>query len=122
MISRQPYHGSRRKLVLAFDVGTTYSGISYSILDPGEVPQIKGVTRSGFNSPVPDSHSSRHRFPAQETVGGDSKIPSILFYNRDGQVCAVGAEALQESVIEKAEDEEWTKLEWSRVHSVVSIS
>jgi hypothetical protein len=45
MISRQPYHGTHRKLVLAFDVGTTYSGISYSVLDPGEVPQIKGVTR-----------------------------------------------------------------------------
>ena len=24
-----PYAGTRRKLVLAFDVGTTYSGISY---------------------------------------------------------------------------------------------
>lgn len=43
--SRQPYHGLLRKLVLAFDVGTTYSGISYSILDPGEVPKILGVTR-----------------------------------------------------------------------------
>jgi len=52
--------------VLAFDVGTTYSGISYryatlqtepmdapstdlpdnSVLDPGVVPEIKGVTRS----------------------------------------------------------------------------
>jgi hypothetical protein len=42
---RQPFKGSRKKLVLAFDVGTTYSGISYSILDPGEVPQIRGVTR-----------------------------------------------------------------------------
>ncbi len=27
--ARSPYSGSRRKLVLAFDVGTTYSGISY---------------------------------------------------------------------------------------------
>ena len=45
MISRLPYHGPVRKLVLAFDVGTTYSGISYCILDPGDVPQIKGVTR-----------------------------------------------------------------------------
>jgi hypothetical protein len=42
---RQPFQGPCRKLVLALDVGTTYSGISYSILDPGEVPQIKGVTR-----------------------------------------------------------------------------
>ena len=29
MSTRENYHGLRRKLVLAFDVGTTYSGISY---------------------------------------------------------------------------------------------
>ena len=29
MSTRVIYHGPRRKLVLAFDVGTTYSGISY---------------------------------------------------------------------------------------------
>lgn len=119
MISRQPYHGSRRKLVLAFDIGTTYSGISYSILDPGEIPQIKGVTRSGFHYSSPGLGSLFCRFPAQENVGGDSKIPSILYYNQEGQVCSVGAEALQESVIEKAEDEAWTKLEWSRNHSII---
>ena len=39
------YSGYTRKLVLAFDVGTTYSGIGYAILDPGEVPKIQGVTR-----------------------------------------------------------------------------
>ena len=45
MLSRKPYHGRLRGLVVAFDVGTTYSGISYAILDPGEVPKIQGVTR-----------------------------------------------------------------------------
>ena len=45
MPSRQPYRGLSRKLVLAFDVGTTYSGISYCILDPGEVPKVLGVSR-----------------------------------------------------------------------------
>lgn len=45
MPPRQPYRGPSRKIVLAFDIGTTFSGVSYSILDPGEVPQIKGVTR-----------------------------------------------------------------------------
>ena len=45
MAVRQPYRGLRRQLVLAFDVGTTYSGVSYCILDPGVIPQIKGVTR-----------------------------------------------------------------------------
>jgi hypothetical protein len=86
--------------VLAFDVGTTYSGVSYSILDPDEIPEIKGVTR----------------FPAQEKVGGDSKIPSILYYNQQGQLCAAGAEALQEQVIEQADEEKWIKLEWWKLH------
>ena len=64
--SRSAFRGRGRKLVLAFDVGTTYSGISYryaniqteadgrysmihlilnSVLDPGVIPEIKGVTR-----------------------------------------------------------------------------
>ncbi|KZP05973.1 hypothetical protein FIBSPDRAFT_903144 [Athelia psychrophila] len=94
------YQGPERKLAIAFDCGTTYSGISYVILDPGKVPQIRGVTR----------------FPTQEAVGGDSKIPSILYYNSKGEVCAVGAEALQESVIEQAEEEEWLKLEGWKLH------
>ena len=65
MASRSVFRGARRKLVLAFDVGTTYSGISYryislpyliqvandwgldSLLDPGQVPEIKGITRWG---------------------------------------------------------------------------
>jgi len=45
MPDRPLYEGATRKLVLAFDVGTTYSGISYSILDPGYSPEILDVTR-----------------------------------------------------------------------------
>ncbi|KAH7912709.1 hypothetical protein BJ138DRAFT_1228273 [Hygrophoropsis aurantiaca] len=96
MLSRKPYSGLSRKLVLAFDVGTTYSGISYCMLDPGEIPKILGVSR----------------YPAQEHVGGDSKIPSILYYDKQGVARAIGAEALQEHIIEQAEDERWIKLEW----------
>jgi hypothetical protein len=65
--SRSVYCGARRKLVLAFNVGSLYSGISYryippcnavnrgfirvadacldSLLDPGRVPEFKGITR-----------------------------------------------------------------------------
>ncbi|KAH7929514.1 hypothetical protein BV22DRAFT_1080689 [Leucogyrophana mollusca] len=100
MLSRQPYSGLSRKLVLAFDVGTTYSGISYCLLDPGEVPKVQGVAR----------------YPAQEHVGGDSKIPSILYYDNHGAVRAIGAEALQEHIIEQAEEEGWTRLEWWKLH------
>ncbi|KIJ08849.1 hypothetical protein PAXINDRAFT_88277 [Paxillus involutus ATCC 200175] len=101
MISRQPYEGRSRKLVLAFDVGTTYSGVSYSILDPGEVPKILGVAS---------------RYPAQEHVGGDNKIPSILYYDQQGVVRAIGAETSQLHIIEQAEEGNWVKLEWWKLH------
>ncbi|KAF8155273.1 hypothetical protein BJ912DRAFT_1050978 [Pholiota molesta] len=95
MASRSAFNGPRRKLVLAFDVGTTYSGISYSVLDPGQVPEIKGVTR----------------FPAHEHISGASKIPTIIYYDRNGKVQAVGAEAMREGIYEQAEDEQWVKAE-----------
>ncbi|KAF8181785.1 hypothetical protein BJ912DRAFT_882045 [Pholiota molesta] len=100
MASRSAYPGSRRKLVLAFDVGTTYSGISYSVLDPGRVPEIKGVTR----------------FPALEHVNGASKIPTIIYYDRSGKVRAVGAEAASEGIYAQAEEEHWIKAEWFKLH------
>ncbi|GLB37967.1 putative ATP binding [Lyophyllum shimeji] len=100
MVTRTPYNGPRRKLVLALDVGTTFSGISFCILEPGQVPVIKGVTR----------------FPAQEQVGGDSKIPTIIYYDQYGVVRAAGAEALKEGLEDMIEDEGWTKAEWFKLH------
>ena len=47
--TRSPYKGTSRKLVLAFDIGTTYSGVSYALLDPGLVPEIKSVGRYLIN-------------------------------------------------------------------------
>ncbi|KAG5718638.1 hypothetical protein E4T56_gene16515 [Termitomyces sp. T112] len=97
---RGPYGGTTRKLVLAFDVGTTFSGISYSILDPGQVPEIRGVTR----------------FPAQEKVGGSSKIPTIIYYDKSGKVRAVGAEATRDELQDLIEEEGWVKAEWFKLH------
>jgi molecular chaperone DnaK (HSP70) len=124
MHTRQPYSGTHRRLVLGIDLGTTYSGVSYSILDPGQVPEIKGVNRSV-------THTSPHvfpqhfasfllifdRYPAQEQVGGDCKIPSIAYYDAAGRPRAFGAEALQEHIIEQAEDEQWMKVEWQFFYS-----
>lgn len=100
MASRIPYRESRRKLVIAFDVGTTFSGVSYSVLDPGQIPEIKGVTR----------------FPAQEHVTGSSKIPTIIYYDPRGSVRAVGAEAIKDGVLELATDNGWVKAEWFKLH------
>ncbi|KAA1467660.1 hypothetical protein DENSPDRAFT_770034 [Dentipellis sp. KUC8613] len=93
--TRKPYSGTTRSLVLAFDVGTTFSGVSYAILEPGEVPKIHGVTR----------------FPGQEHVAGNSKIPSIMYYDQDGNMKAAGAEADSAAMVDLAEDEGWTKAE-----------
>ncbi|KAI6044886.1 hypothetical protein EDC04DRAFT_2889550 [Pisolithus marmoratus] len=100
MYSRQPYEGPSRKLILAFDVGTTFSGISYCIVDPGETPIIQGVSK----------------FPGQEHIGGDNKIPSILYYDKEGRLQAAGAETQQPHIIEKAGKEEWVRLEWWKLH------
>ena len=42
---RKPYNGLQRKIVIAFDIGTTFSGASYALLIPGEPPVIQGVTQ-----------------------------------------------------------------------------
>lgn len=93
--TRKPYGGATRSLVIAIDVGTTFSGVSYAILEPGEIPKIHGVTR----------------FPGQEHVAGNSKIPSVLYYNKKGEMKAAGAEAEDAATKALAEDEEWVKVE-----------
>ncbi|KAI0738321.1 hypothetical protein C8Q80DRAFT_1113973 [Daedaleopsis nitida] len=100
MAPLKPYAGLSRKLVLGIDVGTTYSGVSYSILDPGEVPKILGVTR---------------RWPGQEKAG-DTKIPSILYYRPDGTVHSAGAEAAVPGIELEAEDEDLFLVQWFKLH------
>ncbi|KAN0094933.1 hypothetical protein V8E55_003220 [Tylopilus felleus] len=108
MLNLKPYTGPT-KLVVAFDVGTTFSGISYCILERGQVPEIHGVRRQAllFLGIL---------FPAQALVNGDAKVPSLLYYDKSGNVKAVGAEVLTEHVIEAALTEEWTRAEWWKLH------
>ena len=50
-------------------------------------------------------------FPGQEHVAGSYKIPTLMYYDRDGNVKAAGAEAEGNAIIDLAEDEGWTKAE-----------
>ncbi|RXW25662.1 hypothetical protein EST38_g138 [Candolleomyces aberdarensis] len=84
---RPMYRGDTQKLLLAFDIGTTFSGISYSILDPGK-----------------------------EHVGGDSKIPTVIYYDEGGKPCAIGAETLKEGIEADAEENNWNKAYWFKLH------
>lgn len=94
----KPYNGTKRSLTIAFDVGTTYSGVSYAILDPGDIPKTHTVTR----------------YPAQES--GSAKVPSVLYYNGDGSVFAAGAEATSPAMRLEAEDKDLIKVEWWKLH------
>ncbi|KIK13005.1 hypothetical protein PISMIDRAFT_18286 [Pisolithus microcarpus 441] len=95
---RPPYTGASRRLVIAFDIGTTYSGVSYSILTPGEIPEIFPVTR----------------FPHQGHVGGNCKIPTVIYYDKQGKVCATGIDDLGD--FDPDEVENWTKVQWFKMH------
>lgn len=52
-----------------------------------------------------------HRFPGQEHVAGNSKIPSVIYYDKSGKLMAAGAEAESNSILAQAEDEQWIKAE-----------
>ncbi|KAL9935213.1 hypothetical protein V8E36_005561 [Tilletia maclaganii] len=69
-----PYQGERQ-LIIAIDLGTTYSGASFCVLEPGKKPKIEDVKS----------------YPAQAT--GLSKVPSVVTYDRDCNARLFGAEA-----------------------------
>lgn len=44
-------------------------------------------------------------------MAGDTKIPSVMYYSKEGEVVAAGAEAETSETLVKAEDEGWTRVE-----------
>lgn len=131
MSTREPYKGSRRKLLLAFDIGTTYSGVSYWCVSGLSALPILNArfqsSRSWLGSghqvcykvhPYHSSHQSSwliiFRFPCQTRSGGDAKIPTVIYYDKNGDVKAIGAETLEfeEGLVEDDEKETFFKAEW----------
>lgn len=91
-----------------------------SILDPGQVPEIRSVMRSGRGYPsAPLELSCTPRYSTQ--VAGDAKIPTIIYYDANGTACAVGAEAMREGLHELVEDEGWTKTEWCVIFVLLGL-
>lgn len=106
MIHRIPYPGQKRRLVLAIDLGTTFSGSSYAILDPDQVPEIRTV----------------NRYPGQDA--SDAKIPTVIWYDLNGEVLAIGAEGPpqpEDVELQDDEDDGWEditnvfKVEWFKL-------
>ncbi|KIL55734.1 hypothetical protein M378DRAFT_134141 [Amanita muscaria Koide BX008] len=112
MIDHQPYPyiGTEKLLVIGIDVGTTLSGVSYALLEPGKVPRIRPVTR----------------FSGQREENGKSKICSVVCYDKDGNVIAVGPETDPEvnpmlSEIDDVRQAEWSVCEINVNHFFYSV-
>ena len=54
---------------------------------------------------------AQHRFPGQEHQAGNPKIPTVIWYDRHGDAVKAGAEAEDQSIINTAEEQGWTKVE-----------
>ncbi|KAJ7485160.1 hypothetical protein B0H11DRAFT_1152421 [Mycena galericulata] len=91
---RPPYSGNARKLIISIDVGTTFTATSFCLLQPGNVPKFEEILR----------------WPKQATP--DAKVPSVLYYDNNGNPKAFGAETEDEDTIIEAEENEWFKAEW----------
>lgn len=55
------------------------------------------------------------RFPYQEIISGNFKVPSVIWYDADGNVQAIGAGALRDGIEQEAEDGGWSKVEWCAI-------
>ncbi|KAF9783759.1 hypothetical protein BJ322DRAFT_1109608 [Thelephora terrestris] len=88
-IPRIRYSGPSRKLVVALDIGTTFSGAAYAFLDPGEVPRIQPVTRKAF----------------LVFIDLVPNIPSTLYYDQDGNFLGV------ENGVD-FQDDDFLRLKW----------
>ena len=118
MHKHKPYDcDGPRKLVIAFDIGTTHSGTSYCILERGQVPEILGVNRQALRL-LYLSIFTVYRYPGYGRGQGDAKIPSLLYYDKNGDVKAAGAVALAQMTTEVPHVEGWTLAEWSVIHPV----
>ncbi|KAF7290598.1 hypothetical protein MIND_01299900 [Mycena indigotica] len=85
-----------RKLVVAIDIGTTFTAVSYCEVYPGNQHQ------RNFEEIV--------RWPKQTT--GDAKIPSVVFYDKHGQAQAFAAETEDDDVRDSAAENSWSRVEW----------
>ncbi|KAG8959832.1 hypothetical protein FRC03_007436 [Tulasnella sp. 419] len=96
---RAPYRGADISLVIAIDFGTTFSGASWALLEPRQVPDIWDVLG----------------YPGQEFQATSTKVPTVIYYDPQGAVKAAGAEIYDPELILEAEEERWTRVEWFKL-------
>ncbi|KDQ12455.1 hypothetical protein BOTBODRAFT_134607 [Botryobasidium botryosum FD-172 SS1] len=97
--SDEPWN-QNAKIVIAFDIGTTQTAVSFTHLYPGGSQVLHRVLQ----------------WPGQESQGGEAKIPSLVWYDQLGQARAFGAEANTHEVLDEAEDNGWKLAKYFKLH------
>lgn len=95
------------------NIAGTYFGIS--ILDPGREPEVKPVTKYAFMSYHALNNTNEKiwlRFPGGAAVGGNTKVPTVIYYDPAGSPCVIGEETQREGIDMLAEESKWIKAEW----------
>ncbi|KAH9475157.1 Endoplasmic reticulum chaperone BiP [Psilocybe cubensis] len=88
------YHNA--KLVLCIDIGTTFTAASYCLVPPTDKETIK--------------FQEINRWPKQNHP--DAKVPSIIYYDKEGKPRLRGAEIEDEESKMEAEISDWRRAEW----------
>ncbi|KAG8903284.1 hypothetical protein FRB99_003525 [Tulasnella sp. 403] len=89
---RSPFTGDKASLVIAIDVGTTYSGVSYTFLRPKQPSTVYNVTR----------------FAGQ---GSNEKVPTVLYYDNAGELLHCGPEPAEDLL----DGKDYVKVEWFKL-------
>ncbi|KAF8337473.1 uncharacterized protein EI90DRAFT_2968350 [Cantharellus anzutake] len=95
----EPWMGEH-KIILGFDIGTTFSGVSYAYLFPGG----------------PQTVSRVNAWPGQGAYRSESKIPTLVWYDNNKKATAFGAEALSAEMQDEAEDNGWILAKHFKLH------
>ncbi|KAG8790302.1 hypothetical protein FRC17_007218, partial [Serendipita sp. 399] len=85
---------AEEKIVIAMDIGTTHTGVSYVYCYPGQKPRVNLVTL----------------WPGQATASGAAKIPTYVVYKGTRlETCGQEADAY-------LDDRDYTIAKWFKLH------
>ncbi|KAG9080112.1 hypothetical protein FRC06_007071, partial [Ceratobasidium sp. 370] len=88
------------KIILGIDIGTTQSAVAFAHLYPNGPQMLQRVTA----------------WPGQESFRGETRIPTLVYYDQNDKAVSFGAEALQPETADRAEDEGWKLARHFKLH------
>ncbi|EUC65714.1 heat shock 70 kDa protein 12A [Rhizoctonia solani AG-3 Rhs1AP] len=95
----EPWTGEP-KLILGIDLGTTHSAVSFSYLLQGDRQVVRRVGK----------------WPGQEAHKEHSKIPTLVYYDKNNEPQCFGAETLTLDARDQADEEGWSLAKYFKLH------